>query len=108
MHYSDLLGNLEGEIRRVARFLEIDVPEEAWPVIAHNCSFAQMKAKGEWFAPLGGAPFKGGAQSFFHKGTNGRWKDILSAEELALYDAAAMRELTPECRRWLEVGGAPR
>jgi hypothetical protein len=49
---------------------------------------------GEWFAPQGGVPFKGGAQSFFHNGTNGRWRDLLSTEELILYEAAAKRELT--------------
>ena len=26
--------------------------------------------------------FKGGAATFFYKGTNGRWKDMLSPEEL--------------------------
>jgi hypothetical protein len=31
--------------------------------------------------------------------------DILSADELKLYDAACERELTPDCRRWLEYGG---
>jgi aryl sulfotransferase len=103
-----LLADPEGEIRRVARFLEIDVPDAAWPAIVRNCSFAEMKAKGVRFAPLGGVPFKGGAQTFFHKGTNGRWRDILSAEELALYDAAAKWELTPECRRWLENGSVRR
>jgi hypothetical protein len=30
---------------------------------------------------------------------------VLSAEELKLYDSAVHRELTPECRRWLESGG---
>src|SRR6516165_2173524 len=82
VHYADLLADLAGEVRRIARFLEIEVPDDAWPVIVRNCSFAEMKAKGEWFAPNGGVPFKGGAQSFFHKGTNGRWRDILSADEL--------------------------
>jgi len=105
VHYADLLADLEAEVRRIARFLEIEVPDRAWQVIVRNCSFAEMKAKGEWFAPNGGVPFKGGAQSFFHKGTNGRWRDILSADELRLYDAAASRELTPPCRTWLEQGG---
>ena len=49
---------------------------------------------------------KGGSNTFFHKGTNGRWREVLSADELILYDSAADRELTPECRRWLEHGGA--
>jgi hypothetical protein len=43
-------------------------------------------------------------QVSFYKGTNGRWRDILSAEELALYDQAAKRELTLDCRQWLENG----
>jgi hypothetical protein len=34
-----------------------------------------------------------------------RWRKVLSAAELELYEAAAGRELTPECRRWLEDGG---
>ena len=45
--------------------------------------------------------------SFFYKGTNGCWRDMLSEEELALYDEAAMRELTPDCPLWLETAGAP-
>ena len=48
--------------------------------------------------------FKDGAKSFFYKGTNGRWRDVLSEEELALYDQAAKRVLTPDCRQWLENG----
>ena len=67
MPYSDLRTDLEGEVRRIARFLEIEVPDDAWPVIARNCSFAEMKAKGRVFAPNGGILFKDGAQSFFHK-----------------------------------------
>jgi aryl sulfotransferase len=51
--------------------------------------------------------FKDGARTFFHKGTNGRWREILSPEELSLHDAAVKRELTLECRRWLEKGGMP-
>jgi hypothetical protein len=49
---------------------------------------------------------KEGAKTFFFQGTNGRWKDVLSAEELALYDGTAARVLTPECRAWLERGRA--
>jgi aryl sulfotransferase len=105
VHYADLLADLESEIRRVAAFLDIAVQAELLATIVRNCTFAEMKGKGEMYAPGGGQPWTGGAQTFFHKGTNGRWRDILSAEELKLYDAAAKRELTPECRQWLETGG---
>jgi aryl sulfotransferase len=106
VHFADLLADLEGGIRRIARFLEMEPPADAWPTIVRNCSFAEMKAHGDELMPLMKLMLKGGADSFFHKGTNGRWGDMLSAEELKLYDAACERELTPDCRRWLENGGA--
>jgi aryl sulfotransferase len=82
------------------------VPARAWPAVVKAVSFHEMKRQGERYAPGGGQFWKGGAQTFLHKGTNGRWRDVLSAEELKLYDAACERALTPECRAWLENGGA--
>jgi aryl sulfotransferase len=107
VHYADLLADLEGGIRRVARFLDINVPESVMAAIVRNCTLAEMRASAEEDFRFNLA-FKGGAKTFFNKGTNGRWREILSEEELALYDAAAKRELTPECRRWLENGATPR
>jgi aryl sulfotransferase len=52
--------------------------------------------------------WKDGAGTFFYKGTNGRWKDVLSAEELALYDEAMRMTLPPDCAKWLEQGGPVR
>ena len=104
-HYTDMLADTEGEIRRIAAFLQIDVPESSWPDIVNAVSFAEMKQHGELYVPSGGEFFKGGAQTFLHKGTNGRWREILSDEELSLYDAACKRALTPDCREWLENGG---
>ena len=106
VHYADLLADMEGGIKRVARFLEIEPPADAWSTIVKNCGFAEMKAHGDELMPLMKLLLKGGTEAFFHKGTNGRWRDILSADELKLYDAAAARELTPDCRRWLEHGGS--
>jgi aryl sulfotransferase len=104
VHYTDLLADLEGGMRRIARFLEIDLPASVWPLIVRNCTFADMKARGTELLQFASVVLKGGSDAFFHKGTNGRWRDVLSADELKLYDAAAERELTPECRRWLENG----
>jgi aryl sulfotransferase len=47
--------------------------------------------------------FEGGSDRFFFKGTNGRWRDVLTAEDLALYETAVAR-LEPGLRRWLEAG----
>lgn len=107
VHYADLLADFQGEARRVAEFLEIDVPAEAWPRILRNCTLVEMRAaatRQEAVRPFLSAVLNGGAETFFYKGTNGRWREVLSAEELALYDEAAKHVMTPECRYWLENG----
>ncbi|MCI0840805.1 MAG: hypothetical protein J4N64_03455, partial [Chloroflexi bacterium] len=53
---------------------------------------------------VAGRAFKGGAQTFMNKGTNGRWKNVLSPEDLSLYEDAVARILSPDCRQWLENG----
>jgi len=51
--------------------------------------------------------FKGGAQTFINKGTNGRWRELLNEADLALYEATMARTLSPDCARRLEQGSAP-
>lgn len=104
VHFADLKADLEGEARTLARFLEIDVPSATWPAILEHCSFAHMKANANRVAPLGGAIFEGGGESFIHKGTNGRWRDVLSADDRARYEARALAELGSECAAWLARG----
>ena len=45
-----------------------------------------MKKNAAASVPLGGISWEGGADSFIHKGTNGRWKDVLSEAESANYE----------------------
>ena len=103
-HYNDLLQDSAGEIARLAEYLEIDVPESCWSRILDAVSFDGMKCRGEEYAPAGGSFWNGGAQTFLHKGTNGRWQGLLGDAELAQYDSLCEKALTPECRHWLEHG----
>jgi aryl sulfotransferase len=106
LHYNDMKQDLDREMRRVAAFLEIEIPERQWPVLVDAATFESMKKDADALLPELAMGMTGGAQSFIHKGTNGRWRDILTADELRLYDVAVKRALTPECARWLERGGA--
>jgi aryl sulfotransferase len=106
IHYGDMIEDTEREVRRVGGFLGFELPEDAWAEITKRVSFAAMKKDGEKYAPGGGTSWKGGADTFLNKGTNGRWRDVLTDADLALYDAACARVLSPECRAWLENGGA--
>ena len=106
LHFEDLKRDMPGEIRRIARFLEISIDESAWPSILEHCSFDYMKAHATKSVPLGGAFWDGGAQTFVHKGTNGRWRDTLTRDDSAHYEAQALEELGTECARWLAHGAA--
>jgi aryl sulfotransferase len=104
VHFDRLKADLAGEMRAIADFLEIDIPAERWPTLVAHCTFDYMKSHAELMAPLGGAIFEGGAQTFIIKGVNGRWRDTLSAAESAAYEATALDRLGPDCARWLAGG----
>jgi aryl sulfotransferase len=105
-HYADLLANPLGEIKRIAEFLGIDVSDEAISAIVQYTSLSAMRQRE---LEAGSHPiFKGGANTFFFKGTNGRWRDILSDDELAMYETTKSQVLSLECACWLEQGRAAR
>ena len=100
VHYNDLLADLDGEMRRVADHVGIEVPEESWPLLVEAARFESMKANGTGL--IGSMDrFVGGTSTFLYKGSNGRWRDVLTADDLSLYDAAASK-LEPSLRAWLE------
>ena len=104
VHFANLKQDMEGEIRSIAEFLDIDSGSLNWDAILHHCSFDYMKEHAEATVPLGGIMWKGGAKSFIHKGNNGRWRDMLSAEESEKYENIAVEKLGEECAHWLKTG----
>lgn len=106
VHFSDLLANLEQEIARVAEFLAIPASPALIATIANAVSLQEVKKDPTKLLDPDQARFiwKDGVKTFFHKGTNGRWKDVLTREDLALYEQTAAAVLRPDCRRWLETG----
>jgi len=104
VHFNALKADPEREIRSIADFLGCDIDEAAWPTILEHCSFDWMKANAANVAPLGGAIFDGGAQSFINKGVNGRWRDILTPQDCANYEREALARLGPDCAYWLATG----
>lgn len=106
VHFNDLLKDLEGEMRKVASFLDITVAESLWPELVGQASFETMKRDAAELLPRVDRMFAGGAKAFINKGTNGRWRDILSPDELRQSEAAIARELSTGCARWLAEGGS--
>lgn len=106
VHFNNLKADMPGEIRRIARFLDIEVNDTTWPAILEHCSIEYMRssAAAAESGPLMAQIFQDGAHTFFNKGTNGRWKDVLSAADVDKYEQAVRRHLTPDCAHWLATG----
>jgi aryl sulfotransferase len=107
VHFANLKNNMPQEIRRIAAFLEIPIDESKWESILLHCSFDYMKANASKSVPLGGAFWEGGAETFIHKGENGRWRDTLREAEIQQYEQRAERELGIDCAGWLCRGDLP-
>jgi aryl sulfotransferase len=108
VHYADLKADPLGEIRCIADFLNIEISAEALAKVVDQTSFGAMRQRAIAAQADSDEPpiFRDGARTFFHKGTNGRWREVLTEAELAMYEQTRARVLTPDCARWLELGRA--
>ncbi|KAK6000554.1 hypothetical protein QM012_003800 [Aureobasidium pullulans] len=106
VHFADLKKDLSGEIKRIADFLDIELTQEKLAEITSHCTFDYMKANAKKVSPEQ-APlmWQNGAETFINKGTNGRWRDVLTQEDVKLYEDKARSELGEECAKWLAEGG---
>jgi aryl sulfotransferase len=104
VHFADLKADLPGEIRRIADFLDISIDQSRWPKILEHCGFDYMKRNAERYAPHAGDFWVGGAGTFINKGTNGRWRGVLNAEDCAKYERIAQSQLGHAAAYWLAHG----
>lgn len=105
VHYNDLLKDRAGQIKRIAEYLNIDMTPDYHKKITELASFESMKQRADDVIPMAKIFFDGGADVFIHKGTNGRWRDVMTAAQLTQYDKRVSELLEPDCARWLERGG---
>lgn len=105
VHFADLLNNLAEEVRRIAAHLGISIDEAQFAGILERITFKGMKKDFGKIMPEAGKIWKGGGNTFMNKGTNGRWRDVLSDEEVAQYDAVVAKAMPADCAHWLEHGG---
>jgi aryl sulfotransferase len=110
VHHSELKRDLRGCARRLAAFLEISVDDDALSTLERHASFEYMKSRATSLVPgvPGRSAYEGGAQAFFNAGQNGRWRDILTKEDIEKYEAVEARELPTDCARWLRGQDAAR
>jgi len=103
VHYNDLKADLGGEMRRVAEFLDIQIPESKWAAVIDRCTFESMRRVEGDADPMQMA-FEGGIKGFIFKGTNGRWRDVLTDDEVAAYRKRVAETLPDDAAQWIEFG----
>lgn len=99
VHFDDLKADLDAEMQRVATFLDVEVDESLWPQLVERCTFASMKQRSAEIADFDRL-FIGGADTFLYKGTNGRWRDVLTADEVAAFDEQSAQRLPAQANTW--------
>lgn len=110
VHYNDLKADLDGEMKRIAAFLEIETPAALWPKLVEAATFDAMQERGEKIHP-NVVNFEGGKLRFFNKGTNERWRGLFRDEDVAFYQQRLATETSAGLTHWIahgRNGGDPR
>ena len=96
----------------MSKFLDIKVPQEVMPSLVEAATFASMRKDGDALVPMARMAWDKGAERFINKGTNERWKEFLTADDLARYEALAARKWSKTEDAWIRhgrlVAGDPR
>lgn len=99
------IAGMRSQMRRISAYLDLPVNESVWPSLVDSATFETMKRQHEKTAPAVTHSVWKDSKNFFHKGENGRWRDVLSDDDLQLYDDRKQQALAPDAIRWLEEGG---
>ena len=89
-------------MHRIAGRLGIEIPDARWPALVQAATFESMKRTPETLVPTAGI-LKSDA-AFFRRGTSGAGREVLDAEELAIYQARVAGLGPPGLLAWLDRG----
>jgi aryl sulfotransferase len=104
LHYNDLQRDLGGEMRRLAKQLEIDVPDDRWTALVEAATFANMRDNADRIAPDTTNAIWLDNQQFFNRGSSGQWREVLDADGLRRYEARVAELAAPEFATWAHEG----
>ena len=104
VHYNDLKADREGEMRRIAEFCGITTPEPLFAEMVEAAGFSSMKRDASQMLGLADQAFKGGADAFLYKGTNERWRAVLTDQDIADYHTKLEAHVPADLANWLESG----
>jgi aryl sulfotransferase len=104
VHYNNLLSDSVYEINKIANYIGVNITNNQVKALADYTSLKNVKTNIDKLFPGGYKLFKNGADTFFHKGVNGRWKNILTEKDEELYHRVSNSIIDKDCSEWLTSG----
>ncbi len=105
LHYDDLTTDLEGEMRRLAAHLGIQVPTAQWPELVRAAGFDEMRRHADDIAPeIPNAAIWQDNQRFFNKGTSRQWQRLLDDTDVERYLRRVAELAAPDLAAWAHHG----
>jgi len=98
VHYNDLKADSRAGIKRIAKFCNIVLDEKQLDNVVEHSSFDWMKKHEHLFSP---PPFLFAEGQFVYKGTNQRWKEVMTPEQLRRYDETCKKWFEPDLIAWI-------
>jgi aryl sulfotransferase len=105
VHYDDLLGNLDEQMRYLAGKLQIVVDERAWPELVRAATFECMRDRADMLVPNPSGIMKD-STAFFRRGTSGAGRLLLDEHGLARYRARVATLAPHDLLTWLHRDAA--
>ena len=105
VHYADLQRDLEGEMRRIAERLGIDIDEDRLPDLVAAAGFDTMRERADEVVPDSTERLWKSNRAFFHSGRNGQWQELLDEAGRRRYAERVEQLAPPDLIEWAHPDG---
>lgn len=104
-HYADMWADLDDEMRHVASALGTPVDEDRWAAFVDAATLASMRSRASVTAPDAHLGLWRSPERFFRAGGTRDWASLLTADELAHFEAR-LHALARDAEPWIVRGRA--
>jgi aryl sulfotransferase len=101
--YADLWADRDGEMRRVAAALDVEVAEDRWPSFVEAAGIESMRARAGDTAPEVASGIWRSPERFFRVGGTRDWASHLDERDIAHFDER-LRDLAGDATDWVLKG----
>lgn len=100
VHYDDLVANLDGQMRRLARLLDVEIASTGWDRLVAAATLEGMRARAGQLAPDHVGILRD-PNAFFRRGASGAAAEVLGPADLKRYHDRAAALAPADLLAWL-------